>query len=189
MLDAAAEFFAEKGFDVTSIDEIATEARVSKGAVYHHFADKRAIFDEVFQVSQAEVLAHVRKAITTASGDEDDRQPWLVAVTAVQDFLDSYVTDARKRSLLRQSASVLGVRRCREIDDELALPLVLGLLEELRARGELKDVSIKMAGTVIFGTLCEAATTLALADDHEKAGREASQVVSHMLSGLLKNAS
>ncbi|MFB7601043.1 TetR/AcrR family transcriptional regulator [Streptomyces sp. NPDC056160] len=189
LLDAAAELFAEKGFDVTTIDEIATAARVSKGAVYHHFADKRAIFDEVFRVSQGEVLTHVRKDVTAAAGADKDQPPWLVAVTAVQVFLDSYVADARKRSLLRQSAGVLGVHRCREIDDELALPLVLGLLEALQARGELQDVSIKMAGAVIFGTLCEAATSLALADDHEKAGREASQVVGYMLSGLLKKAS
>jgi AcrR family transcriptional regulator len=189
LLDAAAEHFAEKGFDVTSIDDIAAAARVSKGAVYHHFPDKRAIFDEVFQVSQGEVLAHVRENLAAAVGNGKDQPPWLVAVTAVQGFLDSYVADARKRSLLRQSAGVLGVQRCREIDDELALPLVLGLLEELKARGELQDVSITMAATVIFGTVCEAATSLVLADDCEQAGREASQVVSYMLSGLVKNAS
>ncbi len=54
---------------------------------------------------------------------------------------------------------------------------------------EFVAASIKMAGTVIFGTLCEAATSLALADDYEQVGREASQVVSYMLSGLVKNAS
>lgn len=130
----------------------------------------------------------VQEALTPAD-DGEDQPPWLLAVTAVQAFLDSYVADARKRSLLRQSAGVLGVQRCREIDDELALPLVLGLLGELKTRGELQDVSITMAGTVIFGTLCEAATSLVLADDYEQAGREASQVVTYMLSGLVKNAS
>ncbi|WP_043266824.1 TetR/AcrR family transcriptional regulator [Streptomyces sp. CT34] len=189
LLEEAAELFAEKGFDVTSIDDIATAARVSKGAVYHHFSDKRAVFDEVFRASQEEVLAHVREQLAAAEGDEKEQSPWLVAATAVQSFLGGYVADARKRSLLRQSAGVLGVQRCREIDDELALPLVLGILEQLKARGELQDVSVNMAGTVIFGTLCEAATSLALADDYEQAGREASQVVSYMLSGLLKNAS
>ncbi len=186
LLEAAAELFAEKGFDVTSVDDIAGAARVSKGAVYHHFPDKRAIFDEVFQVSQQGVVAHVNEALSALDGE--DQPPWLVAATAVQGFLDSYVTDERKRSMLRQSAGVLGVRRCREIDDKLALPLVMGLLEELEARGELQAVPRKMAATVIFGTLCEAATSLALADDHEQAGREASQVVIHMLSGLLKEA-
>ncbi|MEU3713671.1 TetR/AcrR family transcriptional regulator [Streptomyces catenulae] len=188
LLDAATELFAEKGFATTSIDDIATAARVSKGAVYHHFPDKKAIFDEVFRVGQGEVLAHVREEATAVDGDGAARPPWQVATTAVESFLGSYVTDARKRSLLRQSAGVLGVHRCREIDDELALPLVLGLLEELKARGELQDVSITMAGSVIFGTLCEAATSLALADDHEQAGREASQVVGYLLSGLLKGA-
>lgn len=187
VLEAAAELFAEKGFDVTSVDDIAGTARVSKGAVYHHFADKRAIFDEVFQLSQRGVLDQVEEALK-GLGDEE-HSPWSVANAAVQGFLESYVVDARRRSLLRQSAGVLGVQRCREMDSELALPLVLGLLNQLAERGELRPVPIEMTATVIFGTLCEAATALAFAEDHEQAGREAAQVVGYMLSGLVKEAS
>ncbi|GAA3161789.1 MULTISPECIES: TetR/AcrR family transcriptional regulator [Streptomyces] len=153
LLDAAAELFAEKGFAATSIDDIATAARVSKGAVYHHFPDKKAIFDEVFRVVQGEVLDHVQEAAVADTGGAE-RPPLETAVTAVESFLSSYVTDARKRSLFRQSAGVLGVHRCRENYGELAHPLVLGLLEDLRSRGELQDVSREMAGSVIFGTLC-----------------------------------
>ncbi|MFJ1747400.1 TetR/AcrR family transcriptional regulator [Streptomyces sp. NPDC088116] len=187
LVESAADLFTEKGFDVTSVDDIAGAARVSKGAVYHHFQDKRAIFDQVFRISQQEVLAQVDEAL--AVSDETDRSPWQVAATAVQSFLSSYVADARKRSLLRQSAGVLGVRRCREIDDELALPLVLGLLDQLAERDELQPVSRDMAATMIFGTLCEAATTLAFAEDHETAGRDATLVAGYMLAGLVKEAS
>ncbi|MPY61666.1 TetR/AcrR family transcriptional regulator [Streptomyces spongiae] len=187
VLEAAAELFAEKGFDVTSVDDIAGTARVSKGAVYHHFADKRAIFDEVFKVSQQGVLDQVAVAIE-GLGDSE-QSPGAVASAAVRGFLGSYVVDARRRALLRQSAGVLGVQRCREVDNELALPLVLGLLNQLAERGELQPVPIEMTATVIFGTLCEAATALAFAEDHEQAGKEAAQVVGHMLSGLLKESS
>ncbi|MEU5536008.1 TetR/AcrR family transcriptional regulator [Streptomyces sp. NPDC020362] len=188
LLEAAADLFARDGFDVTSVDDIASAARVSKGAVYHHFPDKKAIFDEVFRVSQKEVLAGVEDDLS-AGPEGTDRQPQLAAVSAVQGFLDSYVKDERKRSLLRQSAGVLGAQRCRAIDEDLAHPLVIGLLEELAERGELQDVSIKMAASVIFGTLCEAATSLALADDPEQAGHEASQVVICMLLGLIRPGS
>ncbi|WP_179382181.1 TetR family transcriptional regulator [Streptomyces sp. SA15] len=187
VLEAAAELFAEKGFDVTSVDDIAGTARVSKGAVYHHFADKRAIFDEVFKVSQHGVLDQVTVALKALGGEE--QSPGSVASAAVQGFLGAYVADARRRSLLRQSAGVLGVQRCREMDNELALPLVLGLLNQLAERGELQPVPIEMTATVIFGTLCEAATALAFAEDHEQAGKEAAQVVGYMLSGLVKEAS
>ncbi|MFJ5226323.1 TetR/AcrR family transcriptional regulator [Streptomyces sp. NPDC088400] len=187
LIESAAELFTEKGFDVTSVDDIAGAARVSKGAVYHHFQDKRAIFDQVFRTSQQEVLERVDKAL--AASDDTDPSPWQIAATAVQSFLNSYVADARKRSLLRQSAGVLGVRRCREIDDELALPLVLGLLDQLAERDELQPVSRDMAAKMIFGTLCEAATSLAFAEDHETAGRDATQVAGYMLAGLVKEAS
>ncbi len=187
LLDAAGDLFAKNGFDATSVDDIAKAARVSKGAVYHHFPDKSAIFDEAFRITQQEVVAQAAAAIPPDLQGEEHL--WQVTVAAVQGFIDAYVTDDRKRRLLRQSAGVLGVHRCRQIDADLALPLVAGILEELQGSGQLRDnVSIQMAATVIFGTLCEAATSLALADDCEQAGREASQVVSYMLSGLVKVA-
>lgn len=187
VLEAAADLFAERGFDATSVDDIASTARASKGAVYHHFTDKRAIFDEVFRVSQQGVMTQTEQAVAALQGEENS--PWAISTAAVQGFLNSYVADVRKRSMLRQSAGVLGVRRCREIDDELALPLVMDLLKQLDERGELQPVPREMTAAVIFGTLCEAATSLAFAEHPDRAGKEAAQVVGYLLSGLVKEAS
>ncbi|WP_406136714.1 TetR/AcrR family transcriptional regulator [Streptomyces sp. NBC_01089] len=182
LLEASSELFVAKGFGPTSVDDIAAAARVSKGAVYYHFPDKRTIFDEVFRESQQAVMAHVAEA--AASGQES---PWAIAEASVRAFLHSFEIDADKRSLLRQSAGVLGVERCREIDDELALPQMRFLLEVLENRGELQPVDLDTAATVIFGMLCEAATSVAFARNPKKAAREAGQVVVHLLSGLRKS--
>ncbi|MEV0279146.1 TetR family transcriptional regulator [Streptomyces sp. NPDC050610] len=184
LLEAASGLFAEKGFDATSIDDLAAAARVSKGAVYHHFADKRAIFDEVFRVAQQDAIGQVLTAALAVPGP--DATPWEVASEAVQAFLRGYVADEHKRSLLRQSAEVLGVRRCREIDEELALPHMKGLLETVRERGELQSVALDATAVVIFGTLCEAATSVAFAGDPTRTCQEMSEVVGHMLGGLRK---
>ncbi|KOG88013.1 TetR/AcrR family transcriptional regulator [Streptomyces varsoviensis] len=184
LLEAASGLFAEKGFDATSIDDLAAAARVSKGAVYHHFADKRAIFDEVFRVAQQDAIGRVLEAALAVPGER--ATPWDVAAEAVRAFLRGYVEDELKRSLLRQSAEVLGVRRCREIDEELALPHMRGLLESVRARGELQPVSLDATAVVVFGTLCEAATSVAFARNPTQTYEEMSVVVGHMLEGLRK---
>ncbi len=56
MLAAARSSFGKKGYTQTSVDEIAAEARVTKGAVYHPFADKEALFRAVHAEVEAEAV-------------------------------------------------------------------------------------------------------------------------------------
>src|ERR1700761_1206127 len=57
ILASARNLFAERGFEATSIDDIAEGASVAKGAVYHHFESKEAIFTQVLEGVQAEIFA------------------------------------------------------------------------------------------------------------------------------------
>ncbi|MET9530553.1 TetR/AcrR family transcriptional regulator [Streptomyces sp. NPDC006649] len=156
---------------------------MSKGAVHHHFPDKRSIFDEVFRESQRAVMAQVAEAASA-----EGASPWALAESSARAFLRSFETDADKRPLLRQSAGVLGAERCRRIDEALALPQMRFLLELLDERGEPQPADLDAAATVIFRMLCEAATSVAFARAPGKAAREAGQVVIHLLSGLRRPA-
>src|ERR1700744_6366323 len=62
VLDAARSLFARKGYAQTSVDEIAAAARVTKGAVYHHFAGKEALFRAVHDEVEAEAQARAAGA-------------------------------------------------------------------------------------------------------------------------------
>ena len=66
MLAAARSSFGKKGYAQTSVDEIAAAARVTKGAVYHHFAGKEALFRAVY----AEVEAEAQARVPSAAGPE-----------------------------------------------------------------------------------------------------------------------
>lgn len=68
VLDAARHLFVTKGFDDTSIDEIARASESSNGAVYHHFRDKQEIFAELFQGSQTTILEATIAAVPPESG-------------------------------------------------------------------------------------------------------------------------
>ena len=109
MLDAARALFVAKGFDATSIDEIALSSRSSKGAIYHHFQNKQAIFAEVFRASQAAIMQAVLPAALESMPADAD--PWEQALLAISAVLRCYVDDDDARILLpriRRRARGLG---------------------------------------------------------------------------------
>ena len=125
VLDAASKLFVDRGFDVTTIDEIARLSESSKGAVYHHFSDKKEIFAEVFRATE---LAVIEKAVLSAP---KEGAPSDLIAAATSAFLRTYADDAAARALLRQAVSVLGWERVHAIDDEIALPAIRFALTEL----------------------------------------------------------
>ena len=62
LVDAARELFAQDGYAATSLDAVAAKARVTKGAVYHHFEGKQQLFEAVF-AREVERLAAVLPAV------------------------------------------------------------------------------------------------------------------------------
>ena len=133
MLDAAAGQFAERGYAATTIDDVAGAARVSKGTVYYHFADKAQLFEAVFRNRQARLLDTVATAV------EGCRGPWERLQAGLDAYLEGSVADEAHRNLLQQAPSALGAERCRQIDEEMGLPVVRLALAELASTGELVD--------------------------------------------------
>jgi AcrR family transcriptional regulator len=178
VLDAAKALFVSKGFDATSVDEIAQASRTSKGAVYHHFADKREIFAEVFRTSQAEVMQAAFTAMPTAG------TPWQQVDAATRAFLRGYVADDEARALLRQVMGVLGWDRVRAIDDEMALPIIRSMLKESVERGEATPVPIEATADLLFSLYCNAVLYIAAAPEPDRAARETEAAIFAMLDGL-----
>jgi AcrR family transcriptional regulator len=180
VLDAAKTLFVSNGFDATSVDEIARLAQSSKGAVYHHFRDKREIFTELFRASQEAVTAKVVDAMTTGP----DTQPWEKAETAVRLFLRSYVADDDARALLRQVVSVLGWDRVRELNEQQTLPFLRATLESFVANGYALPVPIEATVEIFFGIFYNAVLYITDAADPDTASHEVETVICCALEGL-----
>ncbi|HEY7051734.1 MAG TPA: TetR/AcrR family transcriptional regulator [Mycobacterium sp.] len=178
VLDAAKALFVTKGFAATSIDDIARSSESSKGAVYHHFSDKQQIFTEVFRASQQSVM-QAAFAVLSPSGTA-----WERAQAVTRAFLHAYVADADARALLRQVMGALGWDRVREIDEELALPFIRGLLEEAIRDGEVADVPIEATADLLFSLYCNAVLFIAAAENPDVAAGEVATVVFKMLEGM-----
>lgn len=178
LLDAATEQFARRGFVATTIDVVASSARVSKGAVYHHFADKAQLFEAVFRDRQQRLLAKVGDAAARHT------DPWKQLDAALDAYLEGTVADATHRALLQQAPAALGADRCREIDEQLGLPVLITALDGLHEAGELTPQPTAMLARVLFSALCEAAMT-AGADPHPKqAQRQARSALHAITAGL-----
>ena len=182
VLDAAAGQFAGRGYAATTIDDVAGAARVSKGTVYYHFADKARLFEAGFRNRQAKLLDTVATAV------EGRRGPWERLQAGLDAYLEGTVADEAHRNLLQQAPSALGAERCRQIDEEIGLPVLRLALADLASTGELVDQPIEMLARVLFGALCEAAMA-AGADQHPRQARQqAAGVLRAITAGLHRPA-
>jgi AcrR family transcriptional regulator len=178
VLDSARMLFVTKGFEATSIDEIARASQSSNGAVYHHFRDKQEIFAEVFRASQAAILQ------TAVASMPADTTAWERVEAATRAFLRSYVADRDARVLLGQSIRVLGWDRVHQMDEEMSLPLIRATLAEAIRTGEATPVPVDAAADLLFSLYCNAILIIAARPDPDEAATEVESVIFTMLTGM-----
>jgi AcrR family transcriptional regulator len=182
LLDSAAAAFEERGFAEASLDDIARAARLTKGALYHHFAGKQELFRAVFEEVEMEMIAAVRQA----GADEPDS--WRRMLAGVGAFLDACLTPRYRRIALEEGPAALGWHRWREIDERYALALVRAPLARLMSSGVLRRQPVDLLARVILAALTEAGMAVAAASDREAARRDAEALVVELLSGFRTDA-
>ena len=102
LLDSASACFFENGFVATSLDHVAHRARVTKGAIYHHFTSKRDLFMAVLERQQEHSVGSVTQAGETAS------DAWSGIVAAIDAFLETISDPIYRRLCWVEGPSALG---------------------------------------------------------------------------------
>jgi len=182
LLRSASALFAERGYAGTSLDEVASAARVTKGALYHHFAGKLDLFQAVFDECEAGAV----KRITADVRRKKD--PWEKALTAVSSFLEVCQEPAYRRIVMQEGPVALGFDRWRESEERstygLVHDIVRRVLRQYRLAGSLLDTFTR----IFYGAMSSAAIAVSEAEDAETASREVATVISLMLAGLRQMA-
>lgn len=111
ILKAARRLFGEHGFAATTIDDVAAGARVAKGAVYHHFETKEALFEAVFDQVSQELLVEVDRAA------RNEKDALTAMAKGTQAYFDACATGTTGQIVLHDGPAVLGWERWREIDN------------------------------------------------------------------------
>ena len=155
ILKAGRLLFGERGFAATTIDDIAEQARVAKGAVYHHFATKEAVFEAVFdQVSRA-LVQEIDRAVRT----EKDVLAAMVAGT--QHYFAACAKGPTGQIILRDGPAVLGWERWREIDAQHFGGKIPRALAAAMDAGLIARQPVEPLARLLLGAVTEAAVACA----------------------------
>ena len=170
LIEAGREAFGTRGYDATSIAEILDAAGVAKGALYHHFDTKAALFDAV--------LDRVVQEIAEAAADRARRAPDPAASlkAGCGAWLEMTLDPAIQRIALLDAAAVVGWARVREIDDRHTLSGMRRNLERLAEQSGGLDADIDLMAHMVLAAVNEAALFIVRADDPRAAlavGRQA----------------
>ncbi len=177
ILKAAEKEFATRGFEATTIDQIAARAGVAKGAVYHHFQSKEEIFEQVMNG----MLAVIARDLPAQAAKGKD--PLDSIVKGTEAYLLAVTAPNANRILLIDGPAVLGWNRWREIDQRhfggmMQSPVV----HEMRK--QLKQSEIEALLHLITGAITEAALVAATDRNPRKKARELAAGLRLLLAGL-----
>jgi AcrR family transcriptional regulator len=155
LVTAGRRLFGANGFAATSVEDIAREARVTTGALYHHFPTKAAVFEAVFEQVHADLGAATLAAVT----EPTDAVELLVAGIGV--FLDQMLEPQVARIIVTDAPSVLGLARFTELDERYALAATIAALEAANESGALAVDDPPTLARLLFGALVRAGLLIA----------------------------
>jgi AcrR family transcriptional regulator len=178
LMRVARELFAERGYAGVGTEEIVARAGVTRGALYHHFVDKKDLFRAVHEQLEQELVAAIGERI---AGIED---PWELAVTGVRAFLDACFDPALMRISLLDAPVVLGWAEWREIDARHSLGLVSLALRNGMERGVFRRQDVTPLAHLLIGAMTEAAMMIANAADPSAARLRVEPPLLALLDGL-----
>jgi AcrR family transcriptional regulator len=176
LIDAATRLFTERGYADTSIDQVANGARVTRGALYHHFASKQEIFGAVCDAVDARVLDRVRAAAAQGGTGEE----------RLSRVLDAYFEASREptyRAIVLSEAYVAQGREDGQRYTPAMSALVGDLVRDLAAAGEITVEDPDMLARLLCATLHEVASATGSQAQSPATVAYAKKIIRHMLFG------
>ena len=180
LVRAARELFATDGYAATGREAIVERAGVTRGALYHHFADKEALFRAVFEEIEAEVMAKAAGAAMEIAPDDPLGQLRAGSLA----YLDVALDPAVQRICLLDAPAVLSPAVRQEVVDAYAAGLVREVLRAAMDSGALIPQPLEPLTHLLLAALHEAALYVARAGDQAVARAEVGATVEHLLDGL-----
>lgn len=170
--------FAASGYDAAATEEIVQRAKVTRGALYYHFKDKRAVFEAIVEEVASEIAAAIDKRAEPA-GD-----PLQALIEGTRAFIDACLDPAVRRIYLIDAPAVLGWHRWREIDAPHGLrSLREGVAAVLAARPD-QTLNVEPITFLLSGAFNEAALWIAEARDEKAARREMDRALVQLMERL-----
>ncbi|OBG57626.1 MULTISPECIES: TetR/AcrR family transcriptional regulator [unclassified Mycobacterium] len=180
LISAARPLFASLGFAEASLETIVRDAGVTRGALYHHFADKTELFAAVFEQVEGEMAARMVDAVA-AAGHTD---PVEIMRLCAGLWLDACSDPEVQRIVLLEALAVLGWERWSDIGHRYNIGFVTALLNDAIESGSIPRQPVEATALTVMGALREATLYIARADDQRQARADAGAVMDRLLNAL-----
>ena len=173
LLAVARKHFARHGYSKAEMGRIAAEARVTTGAVYHHFTNKKDLFIAVAENLEAEILA------TAASVSDGD--PWRRLKLGLEKLIDLCASPAVQRIIFVEAPQVVGPDAWRKIELRYAFGALRTILTALREAKIIKPYPIDLIARTMLALLHETSAELARAKNDPHIRAQVSDLVADVL--------
>jgi len=180
LVDVAEELFTENGYAATSLDTIVAGADVTKGALYHHFSGKQALFEAVFERVEDDAARAIHQAL---KGHQD---PWEKATAGLRAFLTVVQEPRYRRVVIQEGPAVLGYERYREQEERSTFANVLEIVRSVLSAGEwtLDEDLQQTFARIFFGAMSSAGESVSDAPDPVVAAANVETAIGFILSGF-----
>ena len=178
LMSAARGLFTERGYAAVGTEEIVGRAKVTRGALYHHFADKRDLFRAVHEEMEGEIVAAI------AGRMDGTTDPLELLKVGTRAFLDACMDPAHARVNLLEAPSVLGWAEWREIDMRHGMGLVTAGLQAGMDAGVLRRQPVLPLAHLLLAAMGEAALMIANSDEPRATRDEMEVSLLELLDGL-----
>ena len=178
ILEIATDHFRERGFGATDLVTVAADAGVTRGAVYHHYAGKKALFEAVV----ARLHTRLQNRIEAAAAETDDL--WDQLLVGCQAFINAAIDPAVRQILLVEAPAVLGWDAWRSLDEATSFASLTDVLQQLETSGQIQSGSAPATARLLSGAMNEAALWIASEPDQDSARTQAIETLSVMIRSL-----
>lgn len=175
LVAAGRTLFVEKGYAETGTPEIVTAAGITRGALYHHFADKAALFRAIVE-AEARAVAEAIERDTAEPGSALD-----ALMTGARSYFREMAVSGRVRLLLLDGPAVLGHAEIDRIDRETGREELLQGLKFALGDTERSPIPLEPLADLLSATFDRAALAIAGGGSRE----DYEEAVHMVLVGLL----
>ena len=180
LVDVAERLFTEHGYANASLDSIVAGAEVTKGALYHHFSGKQALFEAVFERVEDDASRTIEKAL------KGHRDPWEKARAGLRTFLTVVQEPRYRRIVVQDGPAVLGHERFREQEERSTYANVVDIVRSALVAGawELDEDMVQPFSHIFFGAMASAGESVAVAEDPIAAADRVEVAISFIITGF-----
>jgi AcrR family transcriptional regulator len=179
LIATARDLFADRGYAGVGTEEIVRTAGVTRGALYHHFAGKKELFEAVYEDVERQLVEQIAASAISSATD-----PLEALHAGAQAFLDACEDPAVQRIALVDAPSVLGWEQWREIGLRYGFGLVRATVEAAMDAGLIERQPVDALSHLLLGAIDEGAMLIARADDDGTTRQEVGATVRRLLEAL-----